>query len=149
MKILNERKQIELAKALFNEVWSLLDRPQRSPDETARMVHAAHASRFLWDDVGTGTQWARGEWQVSRVYSAVGRHEPALAHAQACLSLCQEHDLSPFDHAFAHEALARGHALRGDADASRHHLERSKEHAAALEDGEERALLFSDLATIG
>ena len=31
------------------------------------MIHAAHASRYHWSQVGTKANLARGEWQVSRV----------------------------------------------------------------------------------
>lgn len=30
----------------FNLVWELLAKPERTPAETDRMIHAAHASRF-------------------------------------------------------------------------------------------------------
>lgn len=37
-----------LGVALFNHVWTLLEKAERSPTETDEMIHAAHASRFHW-----------------------------------------------------------------------------------------------------
>ena len=72
----------QLAADLFNLVWELLERPGRSADEDDRMVHAAHASRYHWGEVGGPEQRAIGEWQCARVYSVLGRAEPALHHAR-------------------------------------------------------------------
>ena len=48
-----------LAADLFNRVWELLDLPGRSRDEDDEMVHAAHASRYLWGRVGTAANLVR------------------------------------------------------------------------------------------
>ena len=50
------------------------------------MIHAAHAARYHWSKVGTKANLARGEWQVSRVYTVLERPEPALYHAHRCLA---------------------------------------------------------------
>lgn len=51
-----------LAVALFNHVWELLGRSDRTADEDDEMLHAAHASRHHWGRVGEALQRARGEW---------------------------------------------------------------------------------------
>lgn len=89
---------------------------------------------------------ARGEWQCSRVYAVLNRPEPCLHHAQRVLDLCTENDLADWDLAFAHEALARGHAIAGDGEAAR----RETELALAIDiaEDEDRALILADLGTI-
>jgi hypothetical protein len=42
---LDETGRRQLAAALFNRVWALLERPDRDPDE---LLHAAHASAYHW-----------------------------------------------------------------------------------------------------
>jgi len=79
--------------ALFNAVWQMLDADDRTPEQADQMVHAAHASRWHWSqaaELGGDQQLAVGEWQCSRVYSVIGRGEPALHHAKACLAICEE-----------------------------------------------------------
>lgn len=137
-----------LAAELFNHTWSLLETADRTPMQDDEMLHAAHASRYHWGVVGEPVNLARGEWQCSRVYATLGRAEPAIWHARRCLALAEEHGLSAFDTAVAHEALGRALRLAGshaEADAA---VARARELAAAIEDDEERELVLADIATI-
>jgi hypothetical protein len=138
----------QLAVDLFNEVWSLMERDDRSPADDDRMLHAAHASRYHWGEIGRAENLARGEWQISRVYTVLGRGEPALYHARRCLDICAEHGIGDWDLAYAHEALARAYETAGDrerARASRRDAERAAEQIA---DAEDREHLEQDLQTL-
>src|SRR6202008_682072 len=84
---LDQATRRALAVGLFNYTWTLLENPNRSPEQDDEMLHAAHASRYHWGEVGEKVNLARGEWQVSRVYSVLGRGEPALYHARRCLEI--------------------------------------------------------------
>ncbi len=142
--------QRRLAAELFNEVWRLLELEERTPEEDDRLVHAAHASRYHWGEAGRGVNRVRGDWQVSRVYATLGRAEPALFHARRCLELCAEYEpeLEDFDRPYAHEALARAHALVGEAADARRHAELAGKLGEEIVDDEDRELLFRDLATL-
>jgi hypothetical protein len=138
----------QLAVDLFNAVWSLMERDDRSPADDDRMLHAAHASRHHWGEIGRPENLARGEWQISRVYAVLGRGEPALYHAGRCLDICTEHGIGDWDLAYAHEALARAYETAGDrerARASRRDAERAAEQIA---DAEDREHLEQDLQTL-
>lgn len=137
-----------LAAALFNRVWQLLERTDRDVLDDDRMVHAAHASRHHWGVVGEPVHWARGEWQISRVYAVLGRPEPALHHANRCLDLTTAHELSRFDLGYAHEALARAHALAGRDSEAAHHLGLARATLDQITDAEDRDLLAADLAQL-
>jgi len=97
-------------KEFYNYVWELLDKPHRSKEEDDAMLHAAHASRFHWGKAGTAINLARGEWQISRVYSVLKRAEPAIYHALRCLEICQENNIGDFDLATP-TRLRGGHTL--------------------------------------
>ena len=91
----------------------------------------------------------RSEWQVSRVYAVLHRSEPCLHHAQRVLDICIANGIGDWDIAFAYEALARGHAVAGDAEAARAMTERALEAAEAIAENEDsRKLLLADLETI-
>lgn len=77
----------KLAADLFNTVWSLMEKANRTREEDDMMIHAAHASRYHWAEVGTAVNLARGEWQISRVYCVLNRAESALFHAKRCLEI--------------------------------------------------------------
>jgi hypothetical protein len=138
----------KLATELFNRTWELLDKADRTPKEDDTMVHAAHASRYHWGEIGTPLEFARGEWQISRVYAVLKRPEGALYHAQRSLALCQEHGIGDFDLAFAYEALSRAYAVAGDTDKSTEFFDLALEAAKAIEDRGNREYVESELATV-
>ena len=138
-----------LAASLFNHAWELLERGDRTAMDDDEMVHTAHASRAHWGVVGGPVHWTRGEWQCSRVYAVLGRAEPALHHARRCLALAEAHDLGAFDLGYGHEALARAYALAGSTEDAGRHLAAGYAALAEITDDENRALLESDLASLG
>lgn len=147
---LSAQQHRQLGVDLFNFVWTLLEKPNRTPDEIDTMIHAAHASRHHWSlaaDAGPAHD-ARGEWQCSRVYAVLGRAEPALWHARRCLAICEANGIGDWDIAFAFEALARASRVAGDAPGSERWLARARGAATAIRDPEDRELLLRDLATI-
>ena len=138
----------KFAKDLFNYTWQLLDKPERSRDEDDRMIHAAHASRFHWGEVGTPVNWARGEWQISRVYTVLKRPEPALYHAQRCLDLCQVNHIGDFDVAYAYEALARAYAIGGKQNDVETYMQLAREAGEQIAEQDDKELFERDLATL-
>jgi len=139
-----------LAAQLFNDTWRLMEQEDRTREDDDRMLHMAHASRYHWEQVPTATpaHLARGEWQVSRVYTVLGRPEPALHHAGRVLDICKEHGIGDWDLAFAYEALARAYAVAGDVERAR---ELTDQALAAVEDiaeQDDRDLVIADLETI-
>jgi DNA-binding transcriptional MerR regulator len=137
-----------LAASLFNSTWTLLEKESRARDEDDAMLHMAHASTHHWRQVGTPQNIARGEWQCSRVYATLRRAEPCLHHAQRVLDICQENGLGDFDLAFAYEALARGHAIGGDAEQAQAYTEQALAAAEDIKEDDDRELLLTDLETI-
>lgn len=138
----------QIAVDLFNQVWTLMEKPERTPQEADTMIHAAHASRYHWGLVGAPVNLARGEWQVSRVYAVLYRPEPAHYHAQRCLAICLEHGLGDFDLAYAYEALARAAAIAGEADTRDHYLSLARQAGAQIAEAEDKELFDQDIATI-
>jgi DNA-binding transcriptional MerR regulator len=138
----------QLAVDLFNGVWRLMETEDRTPAQDDRMLHMAHASRYHWEQVGTAANLARGEWLCSRVYTVLGRVEPARHHAQRVLEICQENGIGDWDLAYAHEALARAAAAAGDQTALERHLADARAAADQISDAGDRDQLLGDLATI-
>jgi hypothetical protein len=139
----------QMAADLFNHTWELLEMPGRTPLQDDEMIHAAHASRYHWGEVGEPANLARGEWQCSRVYATLRRAEPALWHARRCLAFCEEHGLADWDIAAAREAMARASLVAGDETAAREWLARARVSCADIADEEDRRIIESDLETLG
>lgn len=138
----------KFAVELFNLTWSLLDQKDRTREDNDRMIHAAHASRFHWGEIGTPLEFERGEWQISRVYSVLKRSEPALYHAKRCLEICKEHNIRDFDIAFAYEAMARAHSIAGNKTECEKYVKLAKEAGEQIGKEEDREYFFSELKTI-
>jgi hypothetical protein len=137
-----------LGVQLFNSTWDLLEQPSRTAADDDRMLHMAHASRYHWGEVGQPVNFVRGEWQVSRVYSVLGRAEPALHHARRALALCEEAGIGGFDIAFCYEAMARASAVAGDTEQCGHWLALASEAADRITNPHDRDLLLQDLETV-
>jgi len=113
------------ARNCFNRAWTYLERPHRRADEDREMLHLGHAARYHWSRVGTPTHIAVSDWQVSRIYAALGDAPMALEFARSSLELCRRHRLAEYLPT-AHEAMARAYAAAHDARAARPHLERAR-----------------------
>ncbi len=138
----------KLAGDLFNATWELMDKPDRTPAEEALMIHAAHASRYHWEVVGKPENFARGDWQISRVYSVAGVAERALHYALSSLQICCETDLDGFDMGFAHEAVARAYALQGDEGHRDEHLALGTQAAQRVPNPLDKAWLLKNLESV-
>ncbi|MBV9870908.1 MAG: MerR family transcriptional regulator [Frankiaceae bacterium] len=140
-----ERK---IAVDLFNHVWTLLEKEDRTESEEAEMIHSAHASTVHWMHVGEPVNRARGEWQCSRVYAVLGRGEPAVFHAKKVLEICQREGIGDWDLAFAYEALARATAVAGDIEEAHRWAEQARAACTDVAEDDDREIVLSDLATL-
>ena len=129
-------------------MWTLLDKLDRSVDENDLMLHAAHASRYHWGQIGAPVHLARGEWQVSRVYAVLKRAEPATYHAQRCLDICVANEIGDFDLAYAYEALARAAALAGQSSQREAYLRLAREAGEKITEADDKTHFLKDLDTI-
>jgi hypothetical protein len=138
----------QVAVDLFNRVWELMETPNRTQDDDDEMLYAAHASIHHWGVVGQPEHRVRGEWQISRVYAVLGRSEPAIAHAQRCLELCEQHGIADWDLAYACEALARAHKTAGDAPEVAKFKKLVREAGDRISEAEDREHFDEDFATL-
>lgn len=132
----------------FNLVWTLMDKKERTKEEEYRMIHAAHASRFHWGEIGTPVEFERGEWQISRVYAVLNRPEPALYHARRCLEICEANSIGDFDIAFAHEAMARANAIAGKKVECEKYVGLAREAGNRIKEKGDKEYFFSELKTV-
>jgi hypothetical protein len=138
----------QVAKDLFNQTWTLLDKTDRSEEEDDLMIHSSHASRYHWGQIGTPLEFERGEWQISRVYAVLDRSEPALYHARRCLEICKANNIGDFDLAFAYEAMARAYSVAKNNDESERYLILAKAACIEIEDKGNSEYVLSELDTI-
>ena len=137
-----------LAAGLYNLVWTLLDATGRTAADDDRIVPAAHASRYHWGQVGGPQELAIGEWQCARVYSVLGRAEPALHHARRCLEIAAAGSVPDWLIASAHEGLARAYAVAGQRESALASRAAAEAALAKVIDVEDRQVVQDDLASL-
>ena len=140
-----------LAAGLFNRCWELLEIPDRTPEQDAELIHAAHASRYHWGEIAdTPARLWRGEWMCSRVYAVLGRAEPALWHARRALALVDAGGdaVEDWDRPAVFEGMARASFVAGDAAGGAAWKARSAELVAAVADADDREVIERDLASL-
>ena len=139
-----------IAADAFNRTWELIDKQDRSRDETELMIHTAHTSAWHWQQFAdhTPTNLSVGAWQLSRVYALAGLPDRARHYGQQSLDLARHNELGPFYIAYGLEAMARAESLAGRSDLKDEYLAAAREQAAAVASDEYRRPLLDDLGTI-
>jgi len=135
----------QMAVDTFNATWEFMDKELRTAEENDMMVHAAHASRYHWSRAGGPVESGRGDWQLSRVYSILGKGTEALHYAKHSLNTCLENEIGDLDLAFAYEALARAHAVLGNWEESDRYVQNAKRAAESIAKDEDRQYLLGEL----
>ena len=141
-------ESINEAKKLFNETWDLMDKKDRTAEDNAMMLHKAHTSCFLWQSANNPVNNARGEWQVSRVYSVLGFGEPALLHAMRSLNICQENNIGGFDLAFGYEAVSRAYLVCDKADECENYKNLALKACENIEKDDDKSYALSEINSI-
>jgi len=144
---LDPESQIALATALYTRVFQLLETTTRSAAEVDEMINSAHASRLMWPETGAPKNHAMGEWQIARVYSELGRSEPACFHARRCLELSLLTD-EAWVLVSAYEGLARAYAIAGDISVAAGWKAEAVAHLAHVSDLEDREIVERDIASL-
>ncbi|MBA8889894.1 hypothetical protein FHW12_004141 [Dokdonella fugitiva] len=142
------RWQRRLASQANNRAWTLAEMPQRSTDEDAQMLHAAHAAMYFWTIVGTPDNHAHAALLLAHVYALLKRPESAAQ----CLGEAWPHftqpDLAPWELAFAHAVAANVAAAKGDAATHARHYAEAKVFAARMIDAKARDLFDATLRVV-
>jgi DNA-binding transcriptional MerR regulator len=137
---------------LFNYVWTLIEKPDRTPAEVDEMIHAVHAQVWHWSKAGTTVNLGRGEWQVARVYSVLGWGHEAVFHAGRCVEYSEKSqaagETESWDVPSAYEAMARALAVAGDREAAEQWKAKAVAAVATIEDVDDRGQIEQDIATL-
>ena len=120
----------------FNIAWELIDKPERTPEETEQMIQRTMASLWHWAQRPdcSPTNLSIGYWQTARVYALAGEAANARKYAGLCLNITPTDDA--FCLGYAHEATARAEALAGNQELANEHLSKARDCAEQVTDTE-------------
>jgi hypothetical protein len=137
---------------LNNEAWKVIDDQAIAPEDQQRprdeALYRAYASVYHWMQAGNAMNQGRGEHLISRTAVLVGFPELALRHASRYLELIEAHPeiAEDWDHAFAHEAMARALAMAGEVELARMELMDAERLCGLIAEEEERVIVEGELA---
>ena len=138
----------ELAVALCNEAWALIDMPERTPEQDRWMLVTACAAALHWEAVGTDQHRAVSDWQIAHVASLLGYGQLALAHATAAFDRAGKAGAPAWLRASVLEGLARAHAAAGHKAERDAYVRRATEGLDAIVEPGERDLIEGQIATV-
>jgi tetratricopeptide (TPR) repeat protein len=130
----------ESAKKCFNAAWDYLDKVKRDAKDEQQMLNLAHASRYHWIFVGTPSNVAVSDWQISRVYAALNEPHLALHFAKSALEIMQKNDLADILHT-GYEGMARAYAIAKDYPSAKDYITKAGaqlKRATGLDDEDKR-----------
>lgn len=108
------------------------------------MLNLAHASRYHWSVIGKPSNFAIGDWQISRVYSALNQKEMAVHFAKTSLETCRKNDLSGWLLASANEGMARAYVANRNYQFAREYLDKARQQLRSQVVDEEDLKTISD-----
>ena len=147
MKMTTQERKFhrKTAAHCFNRTWDYLEKRQRTGKENKMMLHLAHASRYHWSLVGTPRNQTVGDWQVSRVYVAIGEPNLSLHFARSSFELAQKnklYDIMPT----IFEAMSRAHAVGGNRKLATSYLDKARKLIASSSiDKEDREIYLGQI----
>jgi tetratricopeptide (TPR) repeat protein len=147
IKITFKEAQLEFAKSIYNGIWDLLSKTNRSSSDNEDMLLSAYASLYHWKQVGTEVNLQRGYWMTARVNQTLGYSHQALEWALKCHKITQENlvVMKDFDLAYAEEGLARAYALAGDLQKAEKHYKLASDLGNKIQDPDDQKIFLSDL----
>lgn len=135
------------AVTFFNDIWELIDKPERTKQDNETMLHLAHASLLHWSNNPkvNPSNWSIGYWMLSRVYSLNSDGENALKYGEKSYEYAESGKLDPFFTGYAYEAMARAFKISGDQDKFQVYLQKALDCAQKVSDKDSQELLMADL----
>jgi hypothetical protein len=131
-----------------NGIFPLLDKVDRTEEETEKMISMAYASTLHWTNYSKHTvaNRARGENMIATALTYAGRKEAAIHHAQRNYEIVFNNinDVSDFDISYALMVMARSLALIGDLEKAKNFFNRCVESMKNINDAEDKQIVESD-----
>lgn len=148
--LLTKEQDRRIGVFLFNHVWDLMEKKNRTREENAEMIRDVHAMRFHWGEAGTPKNFAVSEWQIARVYSLLGMPESAIYHAKKSLAYVKagHRDFEDYHLPSSYEGLARAYAAGGNRTNAMKYKALANRLALKIKVREDRKTIIEQIASI-
>ncbi len=125
-----------------NLAWSLAARASRSPEETARLLDAAHAASFHWRIAGNELNIMRADTLLAEVHALAGFGQSARRLADEVRDFFLARPTDDWELALVHTIHAHASYAAGDSKAHRASYLAAREAIAGIADDEDRQIVL-------
>ena len=133
----------KMAVECFNKTWDYFKKKDRTPNDEQLMLNLAHSSRYHWSFVGKASNFAIGDWQISRAYSALNQPDLAIHFAKTSLETCQKNDLADIL-VSGYEGMARAYAVAKEYRLARECINKARQQLRNVVIDDEDLKIYSD-----
>ncbi|MFZ4810970.1 MAG: hypothetical protein ACOYL9_06475 [Ilumatobacteraceae bacterium] len=128
-----------------NGFWEMVA-AERTPANDEELLRRAYASAYHWSRAARRepANEVRALYSIAKAQLLTGHPERSLEYADACFAGCEEHGLTDFDLAYAHEARGRALLALGRRDEGLEAWAAAK--AVPVADAEDREIVEADFA---
>jgi hypothetical protein len=131
-----------------NRIFPLLEKYDRTVEETEEMIAMAYASTLHWGKYSkhSAANRARGENMIATTLAYAGRKEAAMHHAKRNhdIVLNNKSEMSDFDVSYAFMAMARSLALNGDSKKAKEYYDKCQQSIEVIKDQKDKEIVESD-----
>ena len=137
-----------LGSGANNRAWTLSEQLSRTREEDDEMLHAAHASAYLWSTVGNEQNAALANLLLGQVHALLGSAALAARFSNSASEFFTGRKSEPWELALTHAVAANAAHCSGDIPSHR------AEYAAALRaietiaDAEEKEIVLATLRVV-
>jgi hypothetical protein len=125
-----------------NRAWRLAE-AERTAEQRAEMLDAAHAAAWHWKAVGTELHRMRAHMLLAEVHALLGHGATAMAYANGMHGyFLGKNDTPDWELAFTHAIQAHAAHAAGERDAHRSGYALAEAAVAAIKDEEDRAIVL-------
>lgn len=125
-----------------NLAWSLASRTERTADEMAQMLDAAHAAAWHWKQVGTDLNVMRAKTLLAEVHALSGFGRSALSLAEEIRRYFLARETDDWEIAFVHTIHAHAAAVAGEAETHRFSYIAAQKAIDDIADAEDRRIVL-------
>ena len=140
---------------LYMLAGELIEKEDRTPEESDTMIQAAHASAYHWaqlkghiDEERWIQSFAVGQSIINYAYLEIGDAGRALYHAKRCLEYFDKYGVQGFPDAYGYDGLAKAYDMAGDTKNRDDAIKKAIEAGNKIEEDNFRASFFEELAKV-
>ncbi len=123
-----------------NRAWQLADQANRTVEQDAELLDAAHAAAFHWRLVGNELNSARAQMLLAHAHACVKSGAFAQQYARQAHAYFASHETADWELAFSHAIVAHAAFAAGDAAAHRESYQQAAALGEKIADAEEKEI---------